>query len=134
MIYIENTFEKLSDCELQIMSILWSNKEDITLADIEKAAASRFGKEWKLQTIATFMTRLSKKKFVDIYRIERYSHYKYLISKDEYCDYLIKDTCNLLYDTSIEEFVLHAVGAIKNPEKLRELAYQVQKIADSYSK
>lgn len=90
--------EKLAECEEMIMSILWAAEEDLDLMTVTAKAKERFGKEWKLQTVATFMTRLQKKKYLSIYRIGRYSHYHPIVSLDEYRQAKLIEITNLLFD------------------------------------
>ena len=89
--------EKLAECEELIMSILWSSEEDLDLMTVTGKAKERFGKEWKLQTVATFMTRLEKKKYIDIYKIGRYSHYHPIVKLDEYRKEKMEEVCMLLF-------------------------------------
>ncbi len=65
------------------------------LTTVTERAKERFGKEWKLQTVATFMTRLKGKGWIDIYRIGRYSHYHPLISVEEYREAKMKEFFDL---------------------------------------
>ena len=100
--------EKLAECEEMIMSILWFSEEDLDLITVTAKAKERFGKEWKLQTVATFMTRLEKKKYISIYRIGRYSHYHPVVSLDEYRKTKLEEVCTLLFDgdtTKMMEFI-----------------------------
>ena len=90
--------EKISDSELLIMSIVWESDEHPDLHKIQQQALKRFGRDWKLQTVATFMTRLEKKKFIYIYKVGRYSHYQPLIEKDTYLHMAAKEMLELLFD------------------------------------
>lgn len=67
---------KLSECEEMILSILLNSDDDLTLTEIMEKAKSRFQKEWKMQTVATFMKRMEEKEYISSYRVGRYSHYK----------------------------------------------------------
>ena len=69
MIEIVNANSKLSDCEEMIMKVLWDAEEDLDLIQVTERVGVRYGKEWKLQTVATFMTRLKNKGWIDIYKI-----------------------------------------------------------------
>ena len=95
--------EKLAECEEMIMSILWSSEEDLDLMTVAANAKERFGKEWKLQTVATFMTRMEKKKYIDIYKIGRYSHYHPVVSLDEYRKVKMEEVGELLFDGDFEK-------------------------------
>ena len=67
---------KLSECETMIMSILLESDEPLVLSEIMARAKSRFCKEWKMQTIWTFMARMEVKGYISSYRVGRYTHYK----------------------------------------------------------
>lgn len=67
---------KLSECEEMIMSILLEAGEPLILTEIMKRAKTRFNKEWKMQTVATFMARMELKGYIGSYKVGRYSHYK----------------------------------------------------------
>ena len=104
--------EKLTECEELIMSILWSSEEDLDLMRVQDKVKERFGKEWKLQTVATFMTRMEKKKYISIYRIGRYSHYHPVVSIDEYRKEKMEEVCTLLFGNDVEK-MLEFIGEIK---------------------
>ena len=95
--------EKLTECEELIMSILWSSEEDLDLMTVTDNAKERFGKDWKLQTVATFMTRLEKKKYISVYRIGRYSHYHPVVSIDEYRKEKMEEVCGILFEEDLEQ-------------------------------
>ena len=107
--------EKLAECEEMIMSILWSSEEDLDLMTVAANAKERFGKEWKLQTVATFMTRLEKKKYIDIYKIGRYSHYHPVVGLDEYRKAKLEEVCGILFEEDLEQmarFVADMAGKL----------------------
>ena len=107
--------EKLAECEEMIMSILWSSEEDLDLMTVVAKAKERFGKEWKLQTVATFMTRMEKKKYIDIYKIGRYSHYHPVVSLDEYRKGKMEEVCGILFEEDLEQmarFVADMAGKL----------------------
>ena len=95
--------ERLAECEEMIMSILWSSDEDLDLMTVTAKAKKQFGKEWKIQTVATFMTRLAKKKYISIYRVGRYSHYRPVVSLDEYRNSKLEEVCRTLFEEDIEQ-------------------------------
>lgn len=66
---------KLSECENMIMLILLKSDHDLNLTEITEQA-KQLGKEWKLQTTATFVKRMERKGYVSIYKVGRYSHYR----------------------------------------------------------
>ena len=93
---------KLSECEEMIMSILWNNDEDLDLQSVTDQIRTKYGREWKLQTVDTFMKRLQKKGYINIYRVGRYSHYQpavklYDYRKQKFCE--MKEL--LLFDNTV---------------------------------
>ena len=77
-------FIKISECEEMIMKVIWDEEGDPDLDTVTNKVALRFGRKWKKQTVATFMTRLMKKGWIDIYKLGRYSHYHPLITIEQY--------------------------------------------------
>jgi len=67
---------KLSECEDMVMSILLESDEPLILSEIMQRAKNRFDKEWKMQTVATFMARMEVKGYISSYKVGRYTHYK----------------------------------------------------------
>jgi len=96
---------EISVCERMIMKVLWDADEDLDLMTVTARVKEEFGKEWKLQTVATFMTRLQKKKYIDIYRIGRYSHYHPLVEKDEFKMSTVSENINFFDKGSVSAFV-----------------------------
>lgn len=84
MIEIVNGNQKLSECEEMIMKVLWDAEEDLDLTQVTERVGIRFGKVWKIQTVATFMTRLKNKGWIEIYKRGRYSHYRPIVTIDVY--------------------------------------------------
>lgn len=67
---------KLSECEEMIMSILLESNEPLILSEIMARAKSRFNKEWKGQTVCTFMARMELKGYISRNRTNGYTLYK----------------------------------------------------------
>lgn len=93
---------KLAECEEMIMSVLWSADEDMTLDEVTEKVNRRFGKNWKIQTVATFLTRLKKKGYINIYRVGRYSHYHPEVKLDTYKKAVLKRAKDILLFESVE--------------------------------
>lgn len=76
--------EKISECEEMIMSVLWAEEDAPDLMTVTESANRKFEKEWKIQTVATFLKRLEQKGLIAIYKVGRYSHYQPLVHLDDY--------------------------------------------------
>ena len=69
--------KKVSDAEEIIMSVIWSNEEPMALDEIRTKANAACGKDWKPQTVSTFLTRLCKKGFASSAKKGRYHYTAY---------------------------------------------------------
>ena len=87
---------RLPECEEMVMSVLWAAEEDLNLNQITERVNEKFGKDWKIQTVCTFLTRLEKKKFISIYRVGRYSHYHPEITLDDFRKQKLREMQELL--------------------------------------
>lgn len=96
---------KLSECEEMIMSILWNDDEDLDLQSATDQIKTKYGKEWKLQTVDTFIKRLQKKGYINIYRVGRYSHYQPVVKLHDYRKQKFREMSELLLFDSTADMV-----------------------------
>ena len=82
---------ELSNCEKMVMSVLTRADGDPDLMTVTARLKSDFDKDWKIQTVATFMTRLQKKEYIEIYKVGRYSHYHSLYTRDELVEHELNE-------------------------------------------
>lgn len=54
--------ERISQCEEQVMVVVWSSVEAPNLAAVMNAVNEKFDHAWKPQTVSTFLARLVKKR------------------------------------------------------------------------
>lgn len=99
---------KLSDCEEKVMLIIWENHETITYRVIRDELEKEFGDNWKGQTVCSFIARLKKKEYIETYKVGRFTHYKVLISLEDYRKMKLEEMVEKLYqgnrDKLLEEF------------------------------
>lgn len=74
----------LTESEKITMKCVWNLGDGTRLAHILAEANGRYGKEWKSQTVSTFLGKLVLKGYLEQYRDGRYYCYRILISKKEY--------------------------------------------------
>ncbi|MCM1057635.1 MAG: BlaI/MecI/CopY family transcriptional regulator [Firmicutes bacterium] len=93
---------KISDAELEVMSILWRENRAVSFSDIRTELSDKMG--WEKSTIATLLRRLQKKGAISIQ--EKEIHY-YIpnITKEDYIMRRKKSLVDKLYDGSIKNFV-----------------------------
>lgn len=74
----------ISMCERYVMKVIWDSEESLALQEIMDTVNRENGKEWKPQTVSTFLSRLVKKGYLELYRKGRYCYYRPLVSKQEF--------------------------------------------------
>ena len=96
--------KRLSDAEEMVMSVIWNNDELMSLEEIRKKSYEKYGKDWKPQTVSTFLGKLVRKGFVEQYRDGRYFYYRILIDKHTYRTQMIRDDVEFWDDDSLEMY------------------------------
>jgi predicted transcriptional regulator len=82
----------LTESEKITMKCVWDLGDGTRLAHILALANEKYGKDWKSQTVSTFLGKLVLKGYLDQFRDGRYFCYRILISKREYrCHELAKE-------------------------------------------
>lgn len=74
---------QLTESEEIVMKCIWDIGDDMCLSQIMEFT-KEYGKDWKSQTVSTFLSKLVLKGFIDPYRKGRYFHYKVLVTEKEY--------------------------------------------------
>lgn len=93
---------KISDAELEVMGILWREKQAVSFTDIRTELSSKMG--WEKSTIATLLRRLQKKGAVSMEEREIH-YYTPNISKEAYIKCREKNLINKLYEGSTKKFI-----------------------------
>jgi len=75
--------QQISDSELEIMRIIWSNKGSALFADITTKINEQ-DKSWKTNTVLTFLSRLVEKDMLMVKKRGRLNEYIALVSESEY--------------------------------------------------
>lgn len=66
------------------MKTVWDAERELDLADITLRVNEAYDKEWKPQTVSTFLARLVKKGYLKNYRQGRVFYYQILVPQKEY--------------------------------------------------
>ena len=82
--------EELSKSQLIVMKGIWEQGDNKSLSEIVTYINLRFGKNWKPQTVSTFLSRLVKKGYLDLIRDEGSWIYKIQITEQMYRENQIK--------------------------------------------
>ena len=109
----------IGDAELEIMKVIWKEKEPITSLDIGKKVEE---KGWKKTTIATFLARLTEKGALSAEKKGKLYYYTPLITEKEYKKLQTKTLIKTLYNGSAKDFALAFFREQQlSPEDIEEL-------------
>ncbi|HBI62605.1 MAG TPA: hypothetical protein DDY31_15580 [Lachnospiraceae bacterium] len=82
----------LTESEKVTMKCVWDLGDGTRLAHILALANEKYGKDWKSQTVSTFLGKLVLKGYLEQFRDGRYFCYRILISKTDYrCQELARE-------------------------------------------
>lgn len=99
---MQSLAEKISDSELEIMSVLWEAGKPLPIADIRKAVQARKG--WEPTTIKTLVQRLYQKGIIGQEKRENFYYYP-LVGEREYNDWATGNLIRKVYRGSAKELV-----------------------------
>lgn len=108
-----NKIQKLSDTELEVMQVIWDSASPVTSAELLQLFNQR-GRNWKGQTISTFLSRLVDKGALSVTRKGRTNQYTPRLSLE---DYKFKETKNVL-DGLYQGSVKNLISALYDGDKL----------------
>lgn len=89
--------EKMSQCEEKIMLVVWEAAEAPDMREVMELANRRYSKEWKPQTVSTFLARLVQKGYLTAARKGRYTHYHPVQSFEDYRREKISEVVTEMY-------------------------------------
>ena len=116
---------KISDAEMEIMKVIWNNKNPLTSKQIIALISNN---QWKTTTVLTLLSRLVDKGFLKTARQGRNYLYSYILSHKEYNKLCSKKFINEFYQGSFKNFftALYADNEISQEdlEELREMLYK----------
>ena len=96
-----------------IYSVL-DDTEHATLMEVTENVNKRYGKDWRLQTVATFLNRMKEKGYIEVYRIGRYSHYVPLLTHDEMLVVELNNINKVYFNGRTDKFKMYLERFIYN--------------------
>lgn len=99
-----NNVQKLSESEMEVMQVIWKSTPPVTSKELLQMFAES-GKEWKAQTVSTFLSRLVDKGALSVIRHGRTNRYTPKISSDEYKLMETKGMLDGLYQGSVKNLL-----------------------------
>lgn len=110
---------KLTNCEQLVMKVIWDAEKELGLMDIVDVLSGEYQKDWKPQTVSTFLMRLAEKGYVDNYRRGRIFYYRILVPKEKYLSELTANFLEFWHNGSAVEFLTSV--QLKRPLRTDEI-------------
>ncbi len=66
------------------MKTIWDADHEMSLSEIVRRANEAYEKDWKPQTVSTYLTKLVQKEFVRMHREGRFFFYEILVQEEDY--------------------------------------------------
>ncbi len=108
--------ENLTDCEQLVMKTVWDAEEELSLMEVMARVNDKYHKDWKPQTVSTFLARLVKKGYLRHYRQGRVFFYQILVPLEVYKGQLTNDYVSFWNHNNADEFLC----ALTEERKLRK--------------
>lgn len=122
--------ERLSNCELDVMKILWEHEQGISQAMLKEELEQQKEREYGRTTIATWLTRLKRKEFVGSFTMGGTTCYSPLVKREEYERMEVNLLANRLFKGSFPKIVATLVDA---EQLTKEDAKEIQEIIDGWN-
>lgn len=97
--------EKLTESEEIVMKAIWDCHKEPVLSDVVDRVNDFYGKDWKPQTVSTFLSKLVRKNYLKLQRNGKIYTYKILVSEAEYRKKLYRHHISFWNHNNINEFV-----------------------------
>lgn len=97
--------EELTDCEVLVMRVIWNSAEIMSIQEITSKINHTFHKDWKTQTVSTFLSRAVKKGYLEMKRNGRSFDYYPLVSEQEYGKREINKCVEIWSDGKLENLI-----------------------------
>lgn len=99
-----DSFQQISDSELELMRIIWKNGGRILFAQV-MPELSLIKKDWKINTALTFLSRLVEKGMLAVKKRGRRNEYIALVSEEEYAARQTSDFLERVYEGDVRSLV-----------------------------
>ena len=99
-----NRIQKMSDSEKEIMRFFWAAGGSVSSAKLLEDLRT-INKDWKPNTLLTFLARLVEKGIITSVRHGRTNEYKPLITEAEYNKFETRTFLNAVHDGSVKKFI-----------------------------
>ena len=113
--------------ETIVMKCIWDADHEMSLAEIVKNANENYGKDWKPQTVSTYLAKLCQKDYIRMKRTGRMITYEILISEEDYKSEQAREFVSFWNGGSIKQFL---TAFYKDEPATKEDISELKKIID----
>ncbi len=120
-------FVKLTEMEQVVMKCIWNSDYDMSLPNVIDMAVNKYKKDWKPQTVSTYLSHLVKKGYLRFYRVGRTFKYQALVEQEGYRAMLLKNHIEFWDNGDIDLFAqdLTAEGTVTK-EQMEALVQKIK--------
>ena len=123
-----NMIHQMSDAELEIMKVVWANKEQPTFFSYITDQLAAKGKAWQKNTLITLLNRLVNKGFLNAKKIGRRNEYTPLVSETEYQTAQTVNFLDKIYEGNVNGLVSNLIsGDLLSDNEYEELKKLLEK-------
>ena len=97
--------KQLTAAETIVMKCIWDADHEMSLAEIVKNANEGYGKEWKPQTVSTYLAKLCLKNYIQMKRAGRTITYEILIMEEDYKSEQAREFVAFWNNGSLKQFI-----------------------------
>lgn len=120
--------QQISDAELEIMKIIWSNPQEVTLFPYIMDGLAAKGKPCQKNTLIVLLSRLINKGFLSAKKIGRRNEYTALVSETEYQTEQTKNFLGKIYEGNAKGLVTNLIsGDLLTDEEYEDLKKLLEK-------
>lgn len=96
--------KKLTPIEEKVMMVIWDSDGKPYLSEIVKEINERYGKDWRPQTISTYLAHLVRKGYLSFERKGKVFLYTPLVDKKSFCKQQLKNMYEYYGNYSFVDF------------------------------
>ena len=93
---------RLPDTELEMMLVLWEAEGEVPRSYFDQQLKE---KNWNINTINTYLSRLEKKGFLACEKRGKMNFYRPAVAREEYLAFESRSMLDRLYGSSVKRFV-----------------------------
>lgn len=95
--------KKLTEAEEIVMKAVWDCRKEPVLSEVAARLKEYYNRDWKPQTVSTFMAKLVQKHYLQMQRNGKIYTYKVLVKEDDYNKDQLKQLYIFLYRKNKEQ-------------------------------